>query len=71
MSRFDHIELSGIAGLKVSEFKAEFIKLEAMMAGLMVGRSLSTAITKLEECSMWVGKAIRDEQLQRDGRGGL
>lgn len=27
----------------------------------------SLAITKLEECYMWIGKAIRDEQIARGG----
>lgn len=30
-------------------------------------RSRATAITKLEECYAWVGKAIRDEQIVRNG----
>ncbi len=30
-------------------------------------RSKATALTKLEECYAWVGKAIRDEQILRNG----
>lgn len=29
-------------------------------------RSRALALTKLEECYMWIGKAIRDEQLASD-----
>ena len=36
------------------------LELEAMGRG----RSISMALTKLEECHMWCGKAIRDDQLK-------
>ena len=29
-------------------------------------RSRSIALTKLEECAMWIGKALRDDQLERE-----
>ena len=31
------------------------------------GRAKSLALTKLEECYMWIGKAIRDAQMKRNG----
>lgn len=33
---------------------------------LQPGRAKSLAMTKLEECYMWIGKAIRDDQIKRD-----
>lgn len=31
------------------------------------GRAQSLAITKLEECYMWIGKGLRDKQVARGG----
>lgn len=36
--------------------------------GAIVGRAKATALTKLEECYMWIGKAIRDDQKQRNAQ---
>lgn len=46
----------------ICESLEAFISLE-----LLNGRAKSLAITKLEECYMWIGKAIRDEQIDRGG----
>jgi hypothetical protein len=35
---------------------------------LKEGRSRSTALTKLEETYMWIGKAIRDDQNARNAK---
>lgn len=35
------------------------------------GRAASLALTKLEECYMWIGKAIRDDQIKRNGSAEL
>ena len=32
-------------------------------ASLMPGRAKSLALTKLEECYMWIGKGLRDHQI--------
>lgn len=46
--------------------------LEAFISGLGTNHGLnrptSLALTKLEEVYMWIGKAIRDEQIQRTGK---
>lgn len=34
---------------------------------LRPGRANSLAMTKLEECYMWIGKQIRDDQIARNG----
>lgn len=48
-------------------FKEKFEELEALVAKMLVaGRASALAQTKLEEAYMWVGKAIRDEQFNRD-----
>lgn len=33
---------------------------------LKPGRASALAMTKLEECYMWIGKAIRDDQIARN-----
>ena len=49
------------------EFKEIFSTLEEMTEKLGAGRAQSLVKTKLEEAYMWVGKAIRDNQIQRNG----
>ena len=34
-------------------------------------RTVALALTKLEECYMWIGKAIRDDQIERNGSAEL
>lgn len=65
MSRFDYvrydqqsIKLQGIA-------KAICEKLEQTVETLPQSRAKALALTKLEEVYMWIGKAIRDEQIAR------
>ncbi|MDH4164710.1 MAG: hypothetical protein OEW15_18780 [Nitrospirota bacterium] len=36
-----------------------------------LGRSKAMAITKLEEFYMWIGKAVRDDQILRNGSAPL
>lgn len=64
MSRFDyvmfdkeHMELCQVA-------KAGVTAIEEFIDNLDDGRAKSLAHTKLEECFMWIGKAIRDRQLK-------
>ena len=72
MSRFDYIkyDIDSIASQEL--FKRLCIQLEnGIEAVLVPSRPKSLAITALEECYMWVGKAIRDEQIARDGSAEL
>jgi hypothetical protein len=44
---------------------------EALKQLASLGRSRSMALTKLEELYMWIGKALRDEQILRNGSAPL
>lgn len=69
MSRFDHVQYDLHAQNQQAYFKHAFESLDRYITDeLADGRSKSLAITKLEEAYMWVGKAIRDDQLSRLGR---
>lgn len=69
MSRFDFIKYDEKAAGLSDKYKKLFQELEHTLS-LDLGpgqRSFATALTKLEECYMWVGKAIRDQQISRNG----
>lgn len=34
-------------------------------------RAKALALTKLEECYMWIGKGVRDDQIKRNGSAEL
>jgi hypothetical protein len=70
--------------IKAAEDQAQakelVMKLETMVGGIgyaqgvltdSCARSKAQAITKLEECYMWIGKAIRDDQIARSGSAPL
>lgn len=66
--RFDYVRYDDTAAENQRAFKAMFEELEAhVSASLKPGRAQSLVLTKLEEAYMWVGKAIRDEQIARGG----
>lgn len=68
MNRFDYVKYDDNATKLQSDFKDQFMVLESMVdKALMNGRAKSLVYTKLEECYMWVGKAIRDEQCEKRG----
>jgi len=72
MSRFDYVKYDHIAVADQETFKTLFTKLEqATVTMLKPGRAQSLVLTKLEEAYMWVGKAIRDEQIARAGKADL
>lgn len=50
-----------------AQFKAAFESLERMVMTLAAGRPRSLVLTKLEEAYMWIGKAIRDDQIAKGG----
>lgn len=68
---FDYVKYDDVAAQEQARFKAEFIALEASVKTLPNGRGKSLALTKLEECYMWVGKALRDDQIARNGSAPL
>jgi len=66
-SRFDYVRYDETAIKKSEALKAQHAELAAAIEALPAGRATSLALTKLEECFMWVGKAIRDDQVVRNG----
>lgn len=72
MSRFDYVKYDDAAQVDQAEFKKLFEAVETKINSCsMTGRAVSLAFTKLEECYMWVGKAIRDDQIARNGTSDL
>lgn len=71
MSRFDYVKYDEKAQGLQETIKARFLALESQIQRLPEGRPKAVAFTKLEEAYMWVGKAIRDEQIVRNGSAEL
>ena len=70
MSRFDYVKYDLQAEAKQIEFKQAAERLEKQILLILpVGRAQSLALTSLEEMFMWVGKAIRDDQISRNANG--
>ena len=67
MSRFDYVKYDEKAAFDQAQLKTEFEALTELVGSLMDGRAKSLVFTKLEEAYMWCGKAIRDEQIARNG----
>jgi len=65
MSRFDYVAYDDVAVNTQMQAKRLCIDLERMIDALADQRSKALALTKLEECYMWIGKAIRDDQIGR------
>lgn len=63
-NRFDYVKYDETALKKQVEAKTLCQKLEHFAeTNLPNGRAKSLVFTKLEEAYMWIGKAIRDEQV--------
>lgn len=73
MSRFDYVKYDGQAELSQTELKAGIANVEALVERHLPSASRSKALimTKLEEAYMWMGKAIRDDQIARNGTAPL
>lgn len=57
----DHAELQEL-------FKAHCMKIETLIEDSFTPtRAKMLALTKLEEAYMWIGKAVRDRQIERGG----
>lgn len=70
--RFDYVKYDAKAEEDQKQFKAMFEEMDvAVTRNLKPGRASSLVFTKLEEAYMWVGKAIRDEQIVRNGSAPL
>lgn len=70
-SRFDYVRYDEPAQQFQEAAKNEFQIVESLIGGLPEGRAKALALTKLEECYMWVGKGIRDAQIARNGSAPL
>lgn len=67
MSRFDYVRYDEEAAAKQAKMKAAFENIEEAGKSLAEGRAKALFLTHLEVAYMWVGKAIRDEQIARGG----
>ncbi len=66
-SRFDYVKYDDKAGYDQDAFKKAMIALELIIEEkIRSPRARALAITKLEECYMWIGKGIRDDQIGRN-----
>jgi hypothetical protein len=66
--RFDYVKYDQEAMIKQSDAKGLCQDLETFISErIPTGRATALAITKLEEVYMWIGKAIRDEQVIKRG----
>lgn len=76
-SRFDYVKYDDEAMLNQNRAKEMVCALEKFILDFYKSpstyamRSSNLAITKLEECYMWIGKLIRDDQIGRNGRADL
>jgi hypothetical protein len=71
-NRFDYIKYDDKALNDQERFKALFVYLEnEVNASLKSPRAKALVLTKLEEGYMWIGKAIRDDQIERNGKAEL
>lgn len=64
-NRFDYTVFNEETKRKQSELLVYFKALADRVEELGPSRSVSLALTNLEECYMWVGKALRDTQLEQ------
>lgn len=72
MSRFDYVGYDADAMILQKLFKNWCEELAKRIEGeLKSNRPAALALTRLEECYMWIGKAIRDDQIERNGAAPL
>jgi hypothetical protein len=69
MSRFDYVKYNEAAATLQAAFKQKFVELDEALGALEESRAKSLVLTKLEEAYMWVGKAIRDQQIENCNDG--
>jgi hypothetical protein len=64
-NRFDYLKFDEQSIAAQEGFKAMHNELATHIEAMGPGRAQAVALTKLEECYMWVGKALRDMQVMR------
>lgn len=71
-SRFDYTKYDDQANAAQAEFKTTVTELEEMIEmQIKSPRAKALAITNLEQVYMWIGKGIRDDQIERNGSAEL
>jgi hypothetical protein len=66
MSRFDYVQYDEESRDDQETAKVLVTNIEQFIEfDFKDSRSKALALTKLEECYMWIGKMIRDKQLER------
>lgn len=71
-NRFDYVRYDELATSIQESFKCTVVDLESDINHYLTSpRAKALALTKLEEVYMWIGKAIRDDQLSRNGTAEL
>jgi len=65
-SRFDHVDYDPAHVEMQQEAKQLCLDLESFIDQMVPGRSKSLSLTALEESYMWIGKGIRDDQVNFD-----
>lgn len=71
-NRFDYVKYDEKATDDQASFKAIFTALEKTVNEYLKSpRAKALVLTKLEEAYMWIGKAIRDDQIERNGQAEL
>lgn len=72
MGRFDYVQYDQEAIVCQGLAKEHALDIEAFIEDrLKSPRAKALALTKLEEVYMWIGKAIRDDQIERNGSAPL
>ncbi len=71
IKRFDYVKYDEKAQSLQDSCKGHCMVLELFLNNLPDSREKSLAITKIEEAYMWMGKAIRDDQINRNGSAPL
>lgn len=67
MGRFDYVKYDQKSVDAQECFKGSVVSMESVINNLIESpRAKALALTKLEECYMWIGKAIRDDQIDRN-----
>jgi hypothetical protein len=66
--RFDYVAYDEKAEIQQAGFKKLVTEIEDYIEGSLVSpRAKALALTHLETTYMWIGKAIRDDQIKRNG----
>jgi hypothetical protein len=72
MGRFDYVKYDEISMGFQDSFKVRVTQLQNDIDEFLYSpRAKALALTKLEEVYMWIGKAIRDDQISRNGTAEL